>query len=313
MLDIVRYTPDRKEEWNTFAATAKNGVFLFQRGYMDYHADRFEDHSLLLYHGRALAALLPANRKGDELVSHGGLTFGGLVTDARMTTPLMLTLFDDLMSYLSSHGFRRLVYKQVPAIYHRLPAAEDSYALFRHEAKLVRRDVTSTVQMQGRPEFQDRRRRAVRKALAGGVTVVASDDYAAFWGILEANLLKIHGAKPTHSLDEIRLLAGKFPQNICLVGAFREGEMLAGVVIYENETVAHAQYISSGEAGRTIGALDAVFDHLINVRYAGKTYFDFGISTVDGGRTLNQGLIEQKEGFGGRAVVHDWYEVAVAG
>ena len=59
------------------------------------------------------------------------------------------------------------------------------------------------------------------------------------------------------------------------------------------------------------GALDLLFHQLIYDRYAQKRYFDFGISTEHGGQMLNEGLLFQKEGFGGRAVVYDTYEMEV--
>ena len=44
MFDIIRYTADRELEWNDFVGQSKNATFLFYRGYMDYHADRFADY-----------------------------------------------------------------------------------------------------------------------------------------------------------------------------------------------------------------------------------------------------------------------------
>jgi hypothetical protein len=88
-------------------------------------------------------------------------------------------------------------------------------------------------------------------------------------------------------------------------------DILAGVVIYESKNVAHAQYIASEEKGREIGALDMIFDYLINEYYKNKKYFDFGISTEKDGLYLNEGLIFFKEGFGARGVVHDFYEVNI--
>ena len=61
MFEIIRYTPDRKDEWDRFVAKSKNGTFLFFRDYMDYHADRFRDHSLMFYLDDNLYALMPAN------------------------------------------------------------------------------------------------------------------------------------------------------------------------------------------------------------------------------------------------------------
>src|SRR5262249_6954761 len=156
----------------------------FQRDYLEYHADRFADHSLLFHQDRKLVALLPANEKDGRLVSHGGLTFGGFLIDSGTTTRLMLELVAGLVGYLREHGVRTLLYKSIPHIYHALPAEEDRYALFLQGARLWRRDVTSTVEQQSRPEFQERRRRGARKAVAAGVVSRPSEDYGPFWAIL---------------------------------------------------------------------------------------------------------------------------------
>ena len=85
--------------------------------------------------------------------------------------------------------------------------------------------------------------------------------------------------------------------------------MLAGTIIYESKNVAHTQYIASIDEGKEIGASDIIFDYLLNDYYANKRYFDFGISTEKEGRYLNAGLALNKETFGGRGIVYDWYEI----
>lgn len=310
MLTVSRYTPECKQDWDALVSSARNGVFLFYRDYLEYHADRFVDHSLLFHHEGRLEAVLPAtlHDSGRTLVSHGGLTFGGVVSGPTMTAGRMLELFAALGPYLRAAGVGRLLYKAVPHIYHDVPAEEDSYALFRAGARLVRRDVSCTVALARRLPFQERRRRGVKKARASAVSVRADGDLGAFWAILEENLRSRHGVRPVHSLEEIRLLRERFPENIKLFAAYRGEDLLAGVVVYESRRVAHAQYIAAGEEGKRLGALDLVFDHLLSEHYRGHDYFDFGISTLEGGKVLNVGLAEQKEGFGGRAVVHDFYE-----
>jgi len=311
MIEIIVYNPSYKEQWDGFVAAAKNSVFLFHRDYMEYHADRFTDHSLLFFQDRKLKALLPANKSQQGLISHGGLTFGGLVVDASMTTRLMLELFGALLDYLRPNGVASLQYKCIPHIYHRLPAEEDRYALYLHGGWLCRRDITSTVEISVCPSFLERRRRGVRKAQSARVVTRASEDYAAFWSILEDNLVRVHETRPVHTVNEMLILRDKFPDHIKLFASYWENRMVAGVVVYENTTVAHAQYISASEEGKRIGALDALFAWLITDVYKDKTYFDFGISTEANGTILNAGLIEQKEGFGARGVVHDHYAVDV--
>jgi hypothetical protein len=307
---VFDYAPGRKAEWDDFVSRSKNGLFLFRRDYMDYHADRFEDASLMFADeaGR-LVGLLPASVKGGVVNSHGGLTFGGVVSDASMRVSLMLELFAAMLGELAARGVTRLVYKAVPHIYHGLPAEEDLYALYRSGARLFRRDVSSTIFSAERPSFSKGRKWAAAQARKRGLSVERSHDFDTFMAIEEELLAKKYGVRPVHTAQEIALLAGRFPDNIKLFAATDGGRMLAGVLVYESRHVAHAQYISATDEGKEAGALDLVIGHLVNEYYAGMRYFDFGISTEDEGRRLNVGLIENKQGFGARAVVHDFYEI----
>ena len=88
------------------------------------------------------------------------------------------------------------------------------------------------------------------------------------------------------------------------------GKMLAGVIIYESRQVAHAQYIGANDDGRSIGAQDVIISYLVDDYYAQKPYFDFGISTEEEGRRLNTGLVENKQSYGARAIVYDFYEIS---
>jgi hypothetical protein len=312
MMKVSRYEASRSAAWDEFVAASRNGTFLLMRGYMDYHADRFHDHSLLFENDRGeLVAVLPANVSGDAMVSHGGLTYGGFVTGARMTAPAMLECFEALLAYLRASALRTLRYKTIPHIYASHPADEDRYALFRANARLYRRDVLAVVLPSARLPYQERRVRRMKKAAKSGVSVEERRDLRAFWAILEDNLRRAHGVAPVHSIEEIELLASRFPRNIRLHLALEAGEPVAGAVMYDTGRVAHVQYIASSERAREIGALDLLFASLIEEAYASSPYFDFGISTEEDGMVLNVGLMEQKEGFGARSVAHDFYEVAV--
>lgn len=308
-MKISTYAPDQKSAWDAFVERSKNGLFLFRRDYMEYHADRFEDFSLLFRdESGGLVGLLPASVKDGIVTSHAGLTFGGVVTDERMKAAAMLELFEALAAYLKEQGVEKLVYKAVPHIYHRISAEEDLYALFRCGARLYRRDISSTVDLGARLPFSKGRKWSVKQALKAGLRVEESREFQDFMRMEEELLAGKYGVKPTHSGAELEFLASHFPEEIRLFVTRGDGGMMAGVVVYEYRDVAHAQYISATEEGKRSGALDLILDHLINDRYAGRRYFDFGISTERGGHYLNAGLIENKQGFGGRAVVHDFYE-----
>src|SRR5579863_929253 len=308
-LRLVPYEPKYKAQWDKFVLQSKNGVFLFYRDYLEYHAGRFSDFSFLFYQDDQLIALMPANRVDDTVVSHGGLTFGGIVSDSKMTTPRMLRVLSALVDYLRTGGIKKLIYKAVPHIYHIFPAEEDLYALFAHNARLLRRDVSSTIVREQKLPYAAEREAALRKARSHGVTVEQTTDFPQFMAMVAAGLKTRYGVQPVHSAAEIELLATRFPENIRLFTSSSGGKLLSGIVVYESAKVAHVQYIGTSPKGRALGALDAVMDVLLNDVYREKPYFDFGISTVENGRSLNLGLIGNKEGYGARATVYEFYEL----
>jgi len=309
MVKIVGYHLKNKKEWNEFLEKSKNGVFLFSRDYMDYHSDRFVDHSYMVYEKGRLVSLLPANIDKDIVTSHSGLTFGGFITDSSMKAELMLSMFEALQKTLSAQSVTKLIYKPIPHIYHSAPAEEDLYALSSCGSKLTGCSVSSTVFQEHIIEFSKIRQRQNKKAEMSGLTVELSNDFASYWDILTKNLKQQHDKAPIHSIDEIQSLQRSFPDNIKLFCAQNGSKPQAGVVIYESSTVAHAQYIASSEEGKKSGALDSVFTYLIEKYYRGKKYFDFGISTDHNGTNLNSGLIQHKESFGARAIVYNRFEL----
>lgn len=297
------------DEWNQFVSASKNGTFLFDRRFMDYHSDRFSDHSLMCYREGRLYALLPANEKGDTLVSHGGLTYGGLVTDSRCSAKGVLDTFTAINDYLRSRAIRHVVYKAIPWIYHQLPAEEDLYALTAVcHARLTIRDISSAIVATRRLKFAESRRSGLRKALKAGLRICESDDVDAFWHILNDNLTQKYAVRPVHTADELRLLQSRFPENIKLWLVYDGDTPVGGTLLFLTPQVLHTQYISATPYGKQHGALDLLFDHLINNIYASYPYIDFGKSTVSDSADLNEQLIFQKEGFGARAVCYDTYE-----
>ena len=309
MFEIVRYTVDKAKEWNQFVAESKNGTFLFDRHYMDYHSDRFQDYSLMFYREGGLYALLPANREDNILWSHRGLTYGGIIMNAESTAARIQQLFRELNDYLRADGFIKVVYKPVPHIFHRIPSEEDIYSLFSVcDAKLIDRSISSTLILQYPLKWHRDRRYGINKAKAHGVTVDESMDLKGFWEVLTFNLKNKYDSCPVHSLEEIELLHDRFPQQIRLFTASKDGKVLGGTVLYITSTVVHTQYISANLEGKQWRVIDALFDYLLHECDWQQRYFDFGTSNEEDGRILVEPLIYQKEGFGGRGICYDWYE-----
>ncbi len=313
MFEIRRYGESDKETWNDFVKRSRQGTFLFDRAYMDYHRDRFTDCSFMFFKQGKLYALLPANVVDDTLWSHQGLTYGGLITNEHATAAEVCALFEELMPFLGGMGIRRVVYKPMPWIYQRLPAEEDLYALFnRCHARLYVRNVSSVIIKNNALKWRRIRQFGANKAAKEGIDVQQdSTAFREFWPVLESNLYSTYHAKPVHSLGEILRLHDAFPENIRLYVARYDTKVIGGVLLYVTPQVVHTQYISATNEGKKLHAIDAIFRKILVEDFQGQEYFDFGTSNENMGHYLNEGLIYQKEGFGGRAVCYDWYEMTI--
>ena len=310
---VIKYSSAYCNEWNRFVVSAKNGTFLFHRDFMEYHDDRFTDYSLMVFDGSKLTAILPANINGHEVFSHQGLTYGGLLYSEKVKQAAVLEIVKAVLMFLSINGITKLNYKQIPFIYHTKPAQEVDYALFLVHANVVRRDALSVIENASKIKIAANRMEGVKKGMANAFIVKQSDDFNRFWKELLVPALKQkHDAKPVHTADEIERLKTLFPDNIKLFVIEQDGRIAAGTVLFETNTVIHAQYISSGDDKNETGSLDYLFYHLITSEFSHKKYFDFVISNEQAGRKLNNGLSFWKESYGARTIVQDFYEVETA-
>lgn len=311
-MKIIRYTDKYKSQWDDLVSNSRNGTFLHLRNYMDYHSDRFEDCSLMCADEKdRIIAVLPANISGETLYSHQGLTYGGWITDIKaVTATTMLQMWEQMVEFLRSEGVRTLIYKTIPYIYHSYPADEDIYALFRYGGQLYSTLISTAVSLQeNRLAFNENATRGIKYALKNGVIIEHTNDYSQYWDLLSSLLFEKYKTKPVHSLAEILLLKKRFPENIKLYVARKEDEIVAGAVIFFTKNVAHAQYIATSEKGRILKALPLLFDYVITNECNMCEYFDFGTSNEDSGRIINDGLIRQKTGMGGRGVAYNTFKI----
>lgn len=313
-MKIVRYSPEMKWEWDDFVESSKNGTFLLKRDYMEYHADRFPDHSyVFLDDSGSVAALLPATlMDGGVLSSHAGLTYGGLVMSNRTSAADPLGMFALLRDRLREEGICKLVYKAIPHIYHRQGAEEDLYALFRNNARLSIRNLSTAINLRDPIPSSRLGKRAEKRRRKWDIRVSETDSSDAFWDIVIEDRRLRHNTRPVHTAAELNYLKSRFPENIRFyIATDSSGEVLGGAVIYLDRGVIHLQYAACTQKGKDMYATDVIYHDLIFNILPGNNYFDFGISNEDAGRYLNEGMIHHKEEFGGRSVVYDIYEMDV--
>lgn len=311
------YCPSMKPAWDDFVRHSRNATFLFYRDFMDYHQERFCDASLVFLNDRAqVVGLFPANivREENTIVSHGGLTYGGFILNKKTTLKEVGCMMQEMAKKYLALSVTQLIYKPVPHIYHQYPSEEAEYWLFRAAATLTARGAAQVIDLQHPLPFSQLRYRKTKKAAQQDIAIQKATvtDLPSFWKILSTVLQDSHGVNPVHSIDEIQLLMQTFPENIQLyIVKHRDtGAIIAGTLLFDHLPVRHAQYIAASAEGKQWGALDLLFELLIEQsRQEGFRYFDFGISTEKQGTWLNEGLTFQKEGLGGRTITYDAYTV----
>lgn len=321
MWEIRRYQSSLKKEWNLFVGSARNATFLFFREYMDYHSDRFADHSLLAYRNGRLAAILPANADVQTLYSHQGLTYGGwILSPDGLDGTAIFELWNEWLGYCNSAGIEKIIYKPLPYIYAEMPSQEDLYMLYLCGARLIATDLSSTIDLESNPGFNTLQNRHLKKTPGDFSIEIISYQTGCiglkeFHHLLEDCLKERHSAIPVHSLDELRLLIDRFPDNIIVWGGYvgEEHRLAAAICVYETGMCAHCQYIATSGEGREKNLLAPLIAAMIeHYEEEGCRYFDFGISNEGGGRYLNPGLNRQKTSYGGSGTAYQRYEISVS-
>ena len=310
---VEKYTKENRLAWDTFISGAKNATFLFARDFMEYHSDRFTDYSLLVYKDDLLYAVLPANIVGDKLYSHKGLTYGSLVLSKSAKLLYTFEAFKALLAFLDAKAISTLELRNIPTFYNTMPSDELSYFLFKANATLIKRDALMVIDTSTKIKFQKNRREGINKAKRNGLTIAVDDNFEGFWNeILIPNLQQKHAVAPVHSLEEIQLLAAKFPDHIKQVNVYKDNVIVAGTTLFLTKTTIHPQYVSGNSVKNAFGSLDLAYDYIINHFDSSKRYFDFNISSEENGTALNSGLIFWKESCGARTYVADNYLIDTA-
>lgn len=307
---VRRYSSDDIQEWNACLKVSRNGLFMFNRYYMDYHRDRFEDHSLMFYDEDSLIGIMPCSMHDGTLKSHGGLTYGGIISGTDMRQALMIKCMEALKKYCIDSRINEIIYKAVPAIYHIQPAEDDVFALRFCGGELEKVEASTVINLANPIPMSKLRKRQIRKAKKEFVEIAVENNKDAYLEFMELQtqvLLEHHGISAVHTGEEMFLLHSRFPNHIHLYTARMNGELIAGSIVFEYEDAIHTQYLCANKQAREIGALDATIEKIKENYGTSKRWLDFGISTENNGYFLNEGLINQKEGFGGRtATYYTW-------
>ncbi|OBQ55559.1 FemAB family protein [Tamlana sp. s12] len=307
---VVRYTDSYYNQWNNFVENAKNATFLFHRDFMEYHKDRFEDFSLLIFKKDKIVGLLPANIQDNRIYSHQGLTYGGLLLQYGISAIKVFEIFKTLCFFLKQEGFLSFFIKQVPDFYCNGSNFEIPYILGNEKASLDRHMVLA-IDYSYPINFHKTKIKNRRKSEACNFEIKENDALEIFWkNVLEPRLQKKYNSMPVHSLDEIAYLQSRFPSKIKQYNIYHNGQVLAGITIFETQYVVKSQYGATTTLGEKMRALDYLFLFLIEkYKNEGKKFFSMGTVTDSSETGYSEGMLKQKEELGCSIYLQDYFTI----
>lgn len=309
---VKKYNSSDFALWNDFVAEAKNATFLFHRDFMEYHSDRFEDFSLLVFEDEKLRAILPANKRENAVYSHQGLTYGGLVFLSKLKAEKAEVILDEILFFLKENKIETFYYKPIPGFYFSEGNAVIDFFLLKRGAVLERKEMNLAVNLSAPLKISKSKMKHFRRIENLDLDIVEEENFDPFWEkVLEPRLLEKFNTKPVHSKEEITLLKTKFPLSIKQFSAYKDDEIIAGITIFETKNVIKSQYGATSKTGEEFRALDFLFINLIHkYKRKGKQFFDMGIVNSDT-EDYNAGLLKQKEELGCSVYSQDFYKIEI--
>ena len=309
---IRKYQPTDYNLWNQFVDDAKNATFLFHRDFMEYHSDRFEDFSLLIFDKKEkLAAIVPANISGKEVISHQGLTYGGLVLNKNLGGDTVNELLSALLLFLKNNGIETFKIKMLPNFYSTIGNIGLDYFLFQKGAEIYRRDMNLMIDYSQPVQIHKSKLKHLKKYDELNFSICEELTLKPFWEkVLVPRLEEKHQVKPVHTLGEIEKLKSDFPEKIRQFSIYEGNDILAGITVFEFDNGLKSQYGATTTRGADLRAMDFLFIHLIHkFEKEGKKFFDMGIVNEEEGKKYNKGLLKQKEELGCTIYAQDYYKI----
>lgn len=308
---VAKYKEEDRNSWNTLVDSSFNGTFMHRREFLDYHGDRFEDHSLLIYKNYDLCAVFPAVLDNRVLVSHPGTTVAGLVYDDSVRGNDLKSILERIKQY---HKFQRIIYKNTPIEFQRHAVQDDIWALHTLRAKKISCELSSILNplMTNYVYWPDRKEELscmTDNILLSAMNLGDLDFLEEFWeSVLVPNLSK-YGIEPIHTPKDINYLYNKFPVFVKgLLATHKSGKMLGGLIIFRFNKCYHVQYSVANAKGRALHTMSLLHHYMIENLPTDVHYYNFGKSTECHGYNLNDALYYYKNGFGGGSMTYDTYE-----
>lgn len=295
--------------WNDFIRKAGNATFLFDRNFMEYHSDRFDDFSLMIFQKEQLVAVFPAHRIENKIFSHSGLTYGGLCLLKKTDIVLHKSCLQVLLSFLRAQDLTHLTVKVLPQFYDMELVNQFRYLAFVCGGILKGSELNMCIDYNNYAISKSKLKH-LRKPISYDLEIVEAAPLSVFWkSVLEPLLMDRYRTTPVHSLEEMEQLQKNFPENIKQFAVYCDAEIVGGITIFEFEDGVKSQYGAATVLGKELRALDYLFVHLISkYQKCGMRFFDMGVVTDSSEMGFNAGLLQQKKELGCTTFLQDIIE-----
>jgi hypothetical protein len=322
-LEVVRYDPARHAAmWDTFIPRTVNGNLFHTRRFLGYHPPgRFEDHSLLFFDQGNLICVAPGEARDGQWSAHRYSSHGGLAVLPDMRADRCLDIVHGLLTYAVKQGWHRLSMRFAPACLHRGSIEPLLWALeifgFQEQGKelawcFMAPAAESEEELLGR--YSNGAHYAATKAIKDGLVVRISDDFPAYWALLEGNLRRKFNVGATHSLEEIKRIRELCPGEIALWAVFnRENRMIAGSVIFEVAPNSGHMFYSAQDYTYQALRPTSLLMHELHMEYVvrRKGRLNLGVITAHGAEELNLGLSWFKQSYAAQPFVRRSFSIEI--
>ena len=308
MLEIIKYDANKhKILWDSFVLKSNNGTIFHSRKFLSYHKERnFQDCSFLFQNKNNIEALFTGAIIDDVLYSHPGASFGGFIYN-QLSFEFGSKIVELLLEFAQQNNLKEIVIVPTPFIYYNQYNEVMEYCLYINGFSVIEYYMSSFVNLESNllDQLHNRKKRYIKK-MEGEIEIELSKDLDSFYPILVNNKLK-HKTKPTHTLEELKILMQQFPDEIKLLLSYQNNKIIGGALNFitnKNSCILFYNMIDYEYQSLQVASLQ-IYASLKWAQENNLKFLDIGVSQLYEGDKIipHESLINFKEQFGAKAMI----------
>jgi len=308
MLEIIKYDANKhKILWDSFVLKSNNGTIFHSRKFLSYHKERnFQDCSFLFQNKNNIEALFTGAIIDDVLYSHPGASFGGFIYN-QLSFEFGSKIVELLLEFAQQNNLKEIVIVPTPFIYYNQYNEVMEYCLYINGFSVIEYYMSSFVNLESNllDQLHNRKKRYIKK-MEGEIEIELSKDLDSFYPILVNNKLK-HKTKPTHTLEELKILMQQFPDEIKLLLSCQNNKIIGGALNFitnKNSCILFYNMIDYEYQSLQVASLQ-IYASLKWAQENNLKFLDIGVSQLYEGDKIipHESLINFKEQFGAKAMI----------